>query len=354
MSDYEVKQKKRNIVVGLFVVIGIIALIWLLFKFQDLPMVVSNLDSYEIYVQFPTAPGVQQDTPVQFCGYQIGRVTRVQAPEPRTDLQTGQEFYQIVVVLSINRHYSTIPSNVEVKMMMRGLGSSYIELKQRPGLPLTRLDPNNPSSVYLYSGALLQGSTGMTSEFFPEESQEKLSQLIDGISSLVDNANKIIGNTENQNNLEVTLANLTAVSEQAKSTLKAIEKLADTGTTTLTHTDAKLGEVATAAIDTSKGITEFAKTGTDLLKKTDDRSDKIAGAIVDTLGELSTASAQLRLIMEKINSGQGTVAKFLNDPMLYNKLVKDTEQLDEVLTTMKELITKIQEQGLSKVWSGSK
>ena len=354
MSDYEVKQKRRNIVVGLFVIIAIIALIWLLFKFQDLPMFVSNIDSYEVYIQFPTAPGIQQDTPVQFCGYQIGTVTRVQAPEIRKDLRTGEKYYQIVVILSINRHYNTIPSNVEVKMMMRGLGSSYIEFKQRPGMPLTRLVSDDPNSVYLYQGALLQGSTGMTSEFFPEESQEKLSELIDGITTLVDNANKIIGNNSNQTNLETTLANLTSVTEQAKSTLKAIEKLADSGTETLAHTNTKMDEIVTTANDTSKDIREFVNTGTDLLKKTDERSDKVASAVIDTVEELGKASAQLRLIMEKINSGQGSAAKFLNDPMLYNKLVKDTEQLDEVLTTLKELVNKIQEKGLSKVWSGSK
>jgi hypothetical protein len=31
--------------------------------------------SFEIYVQFPPAPGVEKDTPVRFFGYQIGRVT---------------------------------------------------------------------------------------------------------------------------------------------------------------------------------------------------------------------------------------------------------------------------------------
>ena len=354
MSDFEVKQKRRNIVVGLFVIIGLIALVWLLFKFGDLPMFVSDLDSYDVYVQFPTAPGVQRDTPVQFCGYQIGRVTHVQPPEKRIDLNTGEELYQILVILNINNKYNTIPSNVDVKMMMRGLGSSYIEFKQRPGMPLTRLVANDPNSVYLYQGAKLQGSTGMTSEFFPEESQEKLSELINGITAFVDSANKIMGNAENQSNFETTLANLAAVSEQAKSTLKAIEKLADSGTATLAHTETKMDEIVAAATNTSKDIQEFVNTGTDLLKKTDERSDKVAQVLIDAIEELGKASTQLRLVMEKINNGQGTVAKFINDPMLYDKLVEDTKQLDEVLTSMKTLIDKIQEKGLGKVWSGNK
>ncbi len=354
MSDYEVKQKRRNIVVGLFVIIGLIALIWLIFKFQDLPGFVTELDSFEVYVQFPTAPGVQKDTPLQFCGYQIGRVTHVQPPQIRPDLKTGEKYYQIVVVLSIYNQYKTIPSNVDVKMMMRGLGSSYIEFDEQPDRPLVRLDQNDPNSVYLLPGALLQGSTGTTSEFFPEESQKKLDELINGISTFVDNANKIIGNTENQNNLEKTLANLAAASEQVKLTLDAIEKLADSGIGTLAHAETKIDEIVTAANDTSKDIREFVNTGTEVLKNTDERAGDITKVLIVTIEELGKTSAQLRLVMEKVNNGQGTVAKLINDPMLYDKLVEDTKQLEEVLTSLKSVIDKIQEKGLGKVWSGSK
>jgi len=71
VSDYETSQRRYNIVVGLFVILGVCAFVWLIFKFGDLPGIVTKLDSFEVFVQFPTAPGVQKDTPVRFCGYQI-------------------------------------------------------------------------------------------------------------------------------------------------------------------------------------------------------------------------------------------------------------------------------------------
>ncbi|MHC4326352.1 MAG: MlaD family protein [Planctomycetota bacterium] len=193
MSDYETTQRRHNVVVGLFVILGISALVWLIFKFGDLPGIVTKLDSFEVFVQFPTAPGVQKDTPVRFCGYQIGRVTTVMAPEVREDMVSGLEYYQTVVILSIDKRYVTIPSGVEVKMMTRGLGSSYIELKQLPGVPVVPLDPNRPETKFLVDKIWLQGSTGMTSEFFPEESQKKLDGLIEGLGALIANANDIMG-----------------------------------------------------------------------------------------------------------------------------------------------------------------
>ena len=103
MSDYETTQKRRNMIVGIFVVVGIGALVWLIFKFGDLPSAVTKMGSFEVFVQFPTAPGVQTDTPVRFCGYQIGRVTKVMSPEIRRDMVNGLDYYQTVVILSIDK-----------------------------------------------------------------------------------------------------------------------------------------------------------------------------------------------------------------------------------------------------------
>ncbi|GAG42342.1 unnamed protein product, partial [marine sediment metagenome] len=81
MSDYETTQKRRNITVGIFVVAAVCFLVWLIFMFGDLPVFVSRWKSYKVAVQFSTAPGVQENTPVRFCGYHIGRVTEMKKPK---------------------------------------------------------------------------------------------------------------------------------------------------------------------------------------------------------------------------------------------------------------------------------
>ncbi len=290
MSDYESGQRMRNIVVGVFVVAALCALVWLVFKFGDLPTVVSKLRSFEVDVQFPTAPGVQKETPVRFCGYQIGRVTKVMAPAIYEDLNTGLEYHQTKVIISIEKRYVNIPSNVEVKLMTRGFGSSYIELKA----PLP--DPNYLVSEFLADGSLLQGSTGMTSEFFPEESQEKLEKLVDGLVALINNANDIIGDTDNKENIKTSLSNLAEASERAK---RALEKF-----------------------------------------------EKFFAAAIETSEELSKATAQLRVILGKVNEGQGTVAKLVNDGRLYENLLENTEQMKVLLEEMEAFMAKSREKGV--------
>ncbi|MHC4542506.1 MAG: MlaD family protein, partial [Planctomycetota bacterium] len=317
MSDYETTQRRHNMVVGLFVIAGLCALVWLIFKFGDLPGIVTKMNAFEVFVQFPTATGVQKDTPVRFCGYQIGRVTSVMAPEVRKDMVTGLEYYQTVVVLSIDKRYPTIPSCVEVKLMTRGLGSSYIELKQCPELPIVPLDPNRPETKYLVDKIWLQGSTGMTSEFFPEESQQKLNDLIEGINDFVGHANEIIGDQDSRDNIKRTLANVAEASEQAKKTMKEFERLAAAGTTIIEHADAKVEEVVTTLTGTSEEIRQFAAAGTSTLEHADAKAEKLVAALVDTSEQLSAATAELRLILEKVNRGQGSAGKLLNDGTFY-------------------------------------
>ncbi|MBC8472350.1 MAG: MCE family protein [Planctomycetes bacterium] len=314
MSDYETTQRRRNMIVGVFVVVGVCALIWLIFKFGDLPTAVTKMGSFEVFVQFPTAPGVQNDTPVRFCGYQIGRVTKVMPPQIKKDMVTGLEYYQTIVVLSIDKKYPTIPSNIEVKLMSRGLGSSYVEIKQYPDRPAEPLDPNRPETVYLVDKILLQGSTGITSEFFPEESQKKLDDLVEGLRVLIANANDILGNRSNKENLQKTIANLTEASHEAKQTIEEFRKFAVAGTTTLKNVDSKTEELVVAMVGTSE--------------------------------EIGKASAQMRMILEKINNGQGSAAMLLNDGQFYESLLEDTQQVQLLLEELKSFITQARNNGV--------
>ena len=48
MSDYETGQRRRNFIVGLFVFLGVTALVWLIFKFGDLPGFVTQMNAFQV------------------------------------------------------------------------------------------------------------------------------------------------------------------------------------------------------------------------------------------------------------------------------------------------------------------
>lgn len=294
-------------VVGLFVVVAVIAFFWMIFKFGDLPILVSEIKSYEVKIQFPSAPGIQKDTPVRFCGYQIGTVTDVKPPTILQDLNTRKWYHQTMVIASIDNHFKDIPESVEAKLMTRGLGSSYIDL---------RLSPVEVSKGrVLVEGSLLQGSTGVSSEFFPEETQAKLEELITGIATLVKNTNDVIGDANNKTNLKIALANLADATGEANDAIREIKDTADAGKTMLQNADARTAQITASLVATS---------------------DKL-GKVMDNLDD----------ILAKINDGQGTAGKLVNDGRLYEQLLEDSKQLHLVLQDVKTFVTESTEKGIS-------
>jgi hypothetical protein len=67
--------------------------------------------------------------------------------------------------------------------------------------------------------------------------------------------------------------------------------------------------------------------------------------MVQTTEELSKASSQMRLLLENINSGQGSAARFLNDAKLYENLLENTEQFEVLLNELTSFMKKANAKG---------
>ncbi len=303
MSDYNSRQQRRNIVVGLFVLIALGAFIWLLAKFRELPLFASQANSFYIKVNFPEAPGIQPETAVNYCGYQIGRVVDV-APPHEVKGESIKARHVVGVTIAIDKKFSTIPQNIDILIVKRGLGSSFIELRDDPDKPLVPKDKDNPASVYLSDGMVCAGSTGMSSEFLPPEVQKKMEELLASITTLAQNANQIIGDADNKTNIKKTLAHITASTEQAQQTLKSIQTLSDTG------------------------------------------SEKI----VQVAADLDMALTQLQQVLAKINEGQGTAGQLVNDSRLYENLLDSSQELEMALEQVKRWAADAREKGIRIKW----
>lgn len=302
MTDYQTKQRQQNLIVGGFVVIAFFAFIYLITKFRDLPLFVSKFQSFEVQVYFPEAPGIQKDTPVNYCGVQIGRVRHVSAPRIITTDQ-GRKTHKVSVTLTIDDEFKDIPDNVEIVIMKRGLGSSYIELRDTA--------TTKPAGFLKNEMGNLKGHVEMASEFFPPDVQKKLQDTIDTMSDLMDNMNIIIGDSENQANFKATLENFAVVTAQAQDLLASIQELSDTGTEQVALLGDKFGRV----------------------------SEELEGVL-----------SEMRQLIAKIDSGQGTAGKLVNDGRLYENLLESSQELELTLQQLKEWAADAREKGVRIKW----
>jgi phospholipid/cholesterol/gamma-HCH transport system substrate-binding protein len=154
----------------------------------------------------------------------------------------------------------------------------------------------------------------MTSEFFPEESQKKLEDIADSLKSLIDNANIILGDRQNQENLRKSLDNFVKVSAQAEATFKQIEDFASAGKTT------------------------FENLGSEM--------DSATASLIQTADELSLTLKSTRTILAKVDEGDGTMSKLLNDGKLYESLLENTDQLLLLLGETREMIATFKAEGV--------
>ncbi|MCD6393052.1 MAG: MCE family protein [Planctomycetes bacterium] len=320
MADYNTLQRRRNMVVGGFVLIAFCAFVWLVFIFGELPIAVSRLRSFQVLVNFPNAPGVQMNTPVRYCGYQIGRVIGISPPFLFKEPDTERRFHQVKVTLAIDRKFEDIPSNIDVLLMKRGLGSAYIEFE---------FDPDRKITGFLADEAVMQGAMGTTSEFLPKAVQDKIEQLVDAVTALAGNANMIVGDADNQQNIKDTLANIKLAAEQATKALESFKDMSDTGRARIDQTADK----ADLTLDSVKALSDMSMVQVD-----------------EVAGELSGAIADIRRILAKVDEGDGSAAKLLNDGRLYENLLDSSQELSLALEQLKELAAEARDKGIKIKW----
>lgn len=112
---------KRNveILVGLFVVLGLLALVFVSLKAANLTSF-GNGATYTLAARFDNIGGLKLRAPVRSAGVVVGRVTRI-ALDPKT--------FQGVVTLEVNQGFQ-FPKDTSAKILTAGLlGDQYIGLE---------------------------------------------------------------------------------------------------------------------------------------------------------------------------------------------------------------------------------
>jgi len=113
-------SKTVEVGVGLFVALGLAALLMLAMKVSNLAELTAP-DGYQVTARFDNIGGLKVRAPVTMAGVRIGRVTEI-----RFDDNT----YEAVVSFSVNPLYVRIPMDTSASIFTAGLlGEQYIGLE---------------------------------------------------------------------------------------------------------------------------------------------------------------------------------------------------------------------------------
>ncbi len=113
-------SKTVEVGVGLFVALGLAALLMLAMKVSNLAELTAP-DGYQVTARFDNIGGLKVRAPVTMAGVRIGRVT---------EIGFDDNTYEAVVRFSVNPRYVRIPMDTSASIFTAGLlGEQYIGLE---------------------------------------------------------------------------------------------------------------------------------------------------------------------------------------------------------------------------------
>ena len=106
--------------VGLFVVLGLVAMFFLAMKVSNLADLQVKDSSYKLIARFQNVGSLKVRSPVSMAGVRIGRVSSIQFDNKK---------YEAVVEMRIEPQFNTIPTDTTANILTAGLlGEQYISL----------------------------------------------------------------------------------------------------------------------------------------------------------------------------------------------------------------------------------
>ena len=346
------KEKTRNFLAGLTVLVGLALLGAMILIFQELPGFLQV--GYKLQIHFWAAGRLEPGSDVLLAGQRIGRVTDI-------DFTDGDSRKGVNVTVLINSDVD-VPGNVNAYLAGRSFGGGMVIDLRTPGKD--RLGPDGKPLEWLPrdGSAVIEGKPAASSGFLPAQMTQDISAAAKAIARLSDKLEAFLtppaaasqptpttGPAEpaEPHTIFTTLAKLNRALDAFNKTLGDPENQANIKSS-LAKLDSALGsfnDAAQAARDAMVDVRKMVATAKGTLadisgaaKGSAKRFDDLAGKLMDDADQLNKVLTSLHRTAVKLEGSEGSAGKLLNDPKLYNGLVDATDQLTKTLEELSTLL----------------
>jgi len=272
----------------------------------------SNQNTY--YVVYNNIDGIVKSTPIFFKGLKVGQVEKL----------------------------SLIRTDSANKIMATLLVDDKIQLSKSSEAKIVSLDLLGGKAISLIIPSLLnpikKGDTliGTQEHSLSASISEMITPVKEKTENVMVSLNKVLGELQKvlseggTANLSAGISDLAGILSNLNTTTKQLDLL-------IQSEKGKVGNIA----GNMETITEtLRKSNADIaasLKNFKNLSDSLSQApIKSTIDQLNITSKQLASISQKIDSGEGSAGKLINDKELYDNLTKSSAQLELLLKDVRE------------------
>jgi phospholipid/cholesterol/gamma-HCH transport system substrate-binding protein len=288
------RSANREVRVGLFVLVGIVAFLTILFTMTDVGTFRGRYYANTVVV---SAGGMRRGDPVQMRGVNIGRVIDFDI------VQRG-----VGVKMEIYDEYQ-IPEDSRAQVKSNGLlGGMVVDIV--PGR----------SSKRMADGATLPGVA---------DSNDIMAQAA-GIGSRADTAlmrvNMLLSD-ETIGGVGQTVGSVSTSAEELQALLNELNGIA-------TQQRGQLSALSASLRRSAAGV-EAATAGPEL-QRSIQQVDALTARMAQTTESLNRTSASLQAVISRLERGEGTLGKLSSDEQLYNNLNATVNNLNALITDIQQ------------------
>ena len=340
MSSY-----KKNILVGLTVLVALILLGWMILRFSDAPFAIFKQEQMKVHFTATAAEGIGEGSPISYRGVVVGRVAQVRLNDDNLTVR-------IDAMVDAN---PPLPGNIEglIRSQLIGGGASiYLVLGPVRDATSAATNPVTQPSEVQPVGKLQEGqelhARFVGIDILPPEFTALATDLTKSSEEL-----RLLGKQVRESNMIPRMADavtsLKATVEKAGNTMDSFQSLVSDE-----KMRADLRQTMANFRATSESAGRIAVDLEKITKKVDTRVDQVgdnANVVLTRMGSQLEQVANILKSFEsaarKIDEGDGSVAMLLNDGRLYDNLYLTSQQLSETIATFRRLVEQWEQEGVS-------
>lgn len=264
-------------------------------------------DETVLYAKYSHVDGLSVSKPVLINGFQIGRVDQLQL----------QPDGNIIATLKIKGKYD-IPTNSIARLESTDLlGSKAIIMVLGNG------------KVFAQDGDTLNANVEKNLMEAVQPVQKKAEAIVDKLDSILTTVNTVM-NPDFQKNVNRSFNSIAGTLASLEQTSKKVDQLVGTE-------GSKIASILSNVEAISNNLKNNNQKINSILNNISTVTDQVAAAnFKQTIDNANKAVADLQGVVNKVNSGEGSLGLLINDKQMYENLNSASKNLDELIIDLKE------------------
>jgi phospholipid/cholesterol/gamma-HCH transport system substrate-binding protein len=290
--------------VGLFAIVAFATLGYMFFILS--PDLVSNKTYKPYYTVLSNAAGIVEKTHVKTNGITIGKVERI-------DLEGESTRVDIVVDERV-----TIPVGSKMEIRTTGLlGDKHLEIVRAPS-----------KGELIEEGGIIEADEEGSDL---QALMNKGGEIADDIKKITSVLANVLGSNKGEQQLGEIVENIRGLTADLKATTATLKSV-------IGDREGDLQDIVTDVRDGIADLKEFSASLKGVLdQENQDRIDRILASFDETMVDVKGSAKNINLISEKVEKGEGTIGRLVNDDDTLAELEGAIKDIRKVLAPATKL-----------------